>query len=114
MNHIAGITSSQPPPFVFLTAAELAALPHVTPAPLAEQVEPTWPAMVSAAPELAECEQQARDAHPDRYREWSAVKLRFSQIVGWGASDPRLATSHHYDVVYDRLLALWERKAVRR
>ena len=109
-------TTEHPPsqrPFDIITSAELAAMPHVTPAPLAEQIAPTWEAMTAAIPELLECERQARAADPDNYREWSAVKLRFSRLVGWGCADPRLATSHHYDVVYDRLLAAFERKAVR-
>ena len=109
-------TTQDPPsqrPFGIITSAELDAMPFVTPAPLAEQVEPTWPAILAAVPELAACERAARAADPEDFREWSRIKRQFSKFVGWEATDPRLATNLHYDATYDALLAAFERKAVR-
>lgn len=63
----------------------------------------TWQDIIAVEPRLAAIIGEAAAIRKPWWDDYSRLKLRLSQLVGWEARDQRLRTHQAYDVAIDRL-----------
>lgn len=75
----------------------------------------TWAKLVAVEPRLNAIEQLTYFAAPapgdePDWREWEGVKRQLARLVGRDAAKRELRACAAYDVAYDYLLDVWERR----
>jgi hypothetical protein len=76
----------------------------------------TWEEICIAEPLLLQLESIITRADvpqemPDYWRRWTIYKQQMEHLVGWDAINPELRTEEAYNLVHDRLLDVYERRA---
>lgn len=69
-----------------------------------------WPAMVDIEPELFDLLVSSRISFrcSDTWREYSRLKARLKELVGWFARNPALRSGRAYDLAHAHILGAWE------
>lgn len=59
--------------------------------------------VIEIEPQVGILLDQAKRVRNANWRDYEAYKRQFKKLVGWKASDPRLATERAYDLMIDAL-----------
>lgn len=93
-----------------LSPSAIELVPSVFPIVVASPPRPSWSALCAIEPRLAIVEANARRLRrsPNRWAVYESLKRRLNALVGWGATDSRLATSDAYEVAIAAVLSAIE------